>query len=125
MKDFKNLLQKFKLDGYLVPKNDEYFNEYINSSVDRLKFVSNFTGSAGFSIILNKQKYLFVDGRYTAQAKSQVSKKFKVITIPNKLPKNILKFKRRITIGFDPKLHTENQLTAYYFDISPVNLRPG
>ncbi len=123
MKDFKNLLQKFKLDGYLVPKNDEYFNEYINSSVDRLKFVSNFTGSAGFSIILNKQKYLFVDGRYTAQAKSQVSKKFKVITIPNKLPKNILKFKRRITIGFDPKLHTENQLN-YLFNGTKISLKP-
>ena len=32
------------IDGYIVPKNDEYFNEYINQSTDRLKFISNFSG---------------------------------------------------------------------------------
>ena len=61
MKIFKKLLKKFKIDGYIVPKNDEYFNEYINASNDRLKFISNFSGSAGFAIILRNKNYLFVD----------------------------------------------------------------
>ena len=26
---FKDLIESYYLDGYLVPKNDEYFNEYI------------------------------------------------------------------------------------------------
>ena len=46
----KKLIHKFNIyniDGYVVPKNDSYFNEY--SSPDRLKFISNFDGSAGFS----------------------------------------------------------------------------
>ena len=42
MRDLQKLLKQFKLDGYLVPKNDEYFNEYINPSDDRLRFVTNF-----------------------------------------------------------------------------------
>ena len=73
------------IDGYLVPKNDDYFNEYVNQSSDRLKFISNFSGSAGFAVIMKNKNYLFVDGRYTIQAQIQSGKKFKVITIPEKL----------------------------------------
>jgi len=52
MKKLRKFLKIYKLDGYLVPKNDEYFNEYVSQSNDRLKFISNFSGSAGFAIIL-------------------------------------------------------------------------
>ena len=38
MKNFIKLFKKFNIDGYIVPKNDEYFNEYVNPSNDRLKF---------------------------------------------------------------------------------------
>jgi len=31
--------KKFNIDGYAIPKNDEYFNEYVNQSSDRLKFI--------------------------------------------------------------------------------------
>ena len=54
----KNFFESFMIDGYLVPKNDEYFNEYVSQSSDRLKFISNFSGSAGFALILKKQNYL-------------------------------------------------------------------
>ena len=39
MEKFKKLFKRYKIDGYIVPKNDEYFNEYIHSSKDRLKFI--------------------------------------------------------------------------------------
>ena len=122
MDSLKKLLKKYKIDGYIIPKNDEYFNEYVNSSNDRLKFISNFSGSAGFAIILKNKNFLFVDGRYTIQARYQSGKKFKVITIPNKFPKNVLKPNKKIVLGFDPKLHTEKQLN-FLFKIKNVNLR--
>ena len=75
-----------KISGYIIPKNDEYFNEYIDESIDRLKFISNFSGSAGFAVILRHKNFLFVDGRYTIQAEKQAGKKFKIITIPKKFP---------------------------------------
>ena len=71
IKKLKELFDIYNLDGYLVPKNDEYFNEYVIPSKDRLKFISNFSGSAGFAIVLKNQNYLFVDGRYTIQAQIQ------------------------------------------------------
>ena len=122
MNKFKKLFNKYKIDGYIVPKNDEYFNEYVPEYKDRLKFISNFSGSAGFAILLKNKNYLFVDGRYTTQALSQSGKKFKIVTIPQKFPKNIIKTKKKIVIGFDPKLHTEQQLNLL-FKIKNVRLK--
>ena len=96
MNNFKKLIKKNNIDGYIIPKNDEYFNEYIDKSKDRLKYISNFSGSAGFAVILKKKSYLFVDGRYTIQAKNEAGKKFEVVTIPNKFPRDIFKFKKNL-----------------------------
>jgi len=122
-KQIIKLFNTFMIDGYLVPKNDEYFNEYVSESNDRLKFVSNFSGSAGFALILKNANYLFVDGRYTVQARIQSGRNFKVITIPQKFPKDILHIKNKIKIGFDPKLHTEKQLN-FLFNIRNIDLKP-
>ena len=53
----RHYLNIYKIDGYIIPKNDAYFSEYSNP--DRLKTISNFTGSAGYAIILKKKK-LFI-----------------------------------------------------------------
>ena len=77
LKKIKILRKKFKqydIDGYIIPKNDEYFSEYAKN--DRFKNITGFSGSAGFAVILKKQNYLFVDGRYTIQAHQQSSKRF-------------------------------------------------
>ena len=126
MKKIKKLIKLFeiyKLDGYLIPKNDEYFNEYISPSKDRLKFISNFSGSAGFAIILKNKNYLFVDGRYTIQAEIQSGSNFKIITIPNKFPKDVFKNKKKLKIGYDPKLFSEKNLN-FLFDSEKIILNP-
>ena len=120
IKKLKKLLKRYKIDGYIVPKNDEYFNEYVSPAKDRLKFISNFSGSAGFAVILKNKNYLFVDGRYTIQAKIQSGNNFKIITIPQKFPKDILK--KKLKIAFDPKLHYENQL-HFLFGIKNIFLK--
>ena len=117
-----NILKKYNLDGYIVPKNDEYFTEY--SQINKLQLLCNFTGSAGFALILKKSKHLFVDGRYTIQAKRQSGKKFKIEEIPYTWPKDILKKRKNITIGFDPKFFTSSTLLKYFDDdicLKPVN----
>ena len=123
MQNLKRLFDRFDIDGYIVPKNDEYFNEYVSSSKDRLKFISNFSGSAGFAIIMRKRSYLFIDGRYTSQAHYQSGKKFKIITVPMNFPKDIIKPKKKVIVGFDPNLHTENQLKVL-FKIKNISLKP-
>ena len=109
----KKLFKKYNLDGYIVPKNDEFFSEYIPENKDRLKFISNFSGSYGFAVILKDKNYLFVDGRYTLQAKIQSKKLFNIITIPYKFPSDVLR-KKRLNIGFDPRLHTQKSLKEFF-----------
>ena len=113
IKKLKKFFKTYKIDGYIIPKNDEFFSEYIDKTNDRLKYISSFTGSYGFALILKKENYLFVDGRYTLQANIQSGKKFKIVTIPNKFPSDILKNKQ-LTIGFDSKLHTELSLIRLF-----------
>ena len=109
----KKLFNYYNLDGYIVPKNDEFFGEYIPENKDKLKFISNFSGSYGFALILKNKNYLFVDGRYTLQAKIQSGKFFDIVTIPNRFPSDILK-KKKLKIGFDPKLHTQKTLKIFF-----------
>ncbi len=111
-KKIKLLRKKFvalKLDGYVVPKNDEFFGEYPEH--DRLKIISGFDGSAGLAIILKNKNYLFVDGRYTIQAKKQSGKYFNIIEIHKFLP---FKKIRKLKLGFDPQLFTTRQLNIYF-----------
>ena len=54
----RNLIKLNNIDGYIVPKNDEFFSEY--AFPNRLKTISNFSGSAGLAIIL-KEKNLETD----------------------------------------------------------------
>ena len=112
IKKIKKLLNFFNIDAYIIPKNDEFFGEYVDDKKDRLKFISNFSGSYGYAIISKIGSFLFVDGRYSLQAKRQAGKYFKILTIPAQMPKSIFK-NRTLRIGFDPKLHTQYSLENF------------
>ncbi len=109
IKILKEKFKKFNIDGYIVPKNDEYFSEYAKN--DRLKNISNFSGSAGVAVILKKNNYLFVDGRYTIQAQQECAKNFKIIEIHKKLPNSIIK---NYNLGYDPRLFTSKNIKNYF-----------
>ena len=120
----RNILNKQNCNAYLIPKNDEYFGEYVPKNKDRLKFISGFTGSTGLALILKNKSYLFVDGRYTLQAKKEIYKDFKICEIPKIKPNYILKnLNKEITLGFDPKLFTSNTLKNIISN-SLIKLKP-
>ena len=109
IKKLRDQFDKLKIDGYLVPKNDEFFSEY--AEIDRLKLISNFSGSAGYAIILKNKNYLFVDGRYTIQAKNESGKHFKIIDY-NKIYN--CKLFQKLAIGLNPKLFTSDQIKKIF-----------
>ena len=122
----RNILNKQNCDAYLIPKNDEYFGEYVPKNKDRLKFISGFTGSTGLALILKNKSYLFVDGRYTLQAKKEIYNDFEICEVPKIKPHYILKdLNKRITLGFDPKLFTssplKNIISNSLIKLKPIN----
>ncbi len=64
-------LAKQGLDGFLIPHEDEYDNEYLPDCNERLLWISGFSGSAGAAIVMKDRAAIFVDGRYTAQVRQQ------------------------------------------------------
>ena len=113
MKKYINILRKkfkkYKIDGYVIPKNDDYFTEY--SKINRLKIISNFSGSAGLAIILKNKNYLFTDGRYTIQSQTESGKNFKIYGFEKLINCSLFK---NLTLGIDPKLFTYSQIKKFF-----------
>ncbi len=117
-KKIQILRSKFKennIDGYVVPKNDEYFTEYTKNN--RLKIISNFSGSAGLAIILKKKNYLFTDGRYTIQSKIESGKNFIIFDSEKLLNCKLFK---NLKLGIDPRLFTYQQINRYFLKYNKI-----
>lgn len=119
MKNYIKILRnKFKIygiDGYVIPKNDDYFTEY--SKLNRLEVISNFSGSAGLAIILKNKNYLFTDGRYTIQSKIESGKNFTIFGFEKLINCSLFK---NLTLGIDPKLFTNTQIKNYFLKYNKI-----
>ena len=115
IKILRNKFKKYQIDGYIIPKNDDYFTEY--SKINRLKIISNFTGSAGLAIVLKKKNFLFTDGRYTIQSQIESGKDFKIISYEKIVNCNLFK---NLTLGIDPKLITNEQVKKFFLKNNKV-----
>jgi Xaa-Pro aminopeptidase len=97
------------LDGFVVPHADRQQNEYLSPSEERLAWLTGFTGSAGAAIVTTDRAVLFVDGRYTLQARDQTDPKLFAIehlvdTPPAAwIEANVTAGQK---LGYDPWLHT-------------------
>ena len=104
------------VEGLLLPRADVFQGEYIPASENRLKWLTAFTGSAGFAIILKTRAALFVDGRYTVQAKAEVDGKvIKTVPLADKNPDEWLRdmVRPKARIGYDPALFTARGLKRF------------
>lgn len=108
----RDVLQAAGLDGFYVPHDDEYQNEYLPAANERLAWVTGFTGSAGAAIILADRAAVFVDGRYTVQAEDQVPEDlFERLGLPEPGPFGWLGDQSLTgkTLGYDPRLVSPNE----------------
>ncbi|WP_439100281.1 aminopeptidase P family protein [Congregibacter sp.] len=60
------------VDALCIPRADEYLGEYIPAHNERLRWLTDFTGSAGMAIVTANDAAIFTDGRYTVQVRRQV-----------------------------------------------------
>lgn len=109
LKNLRDAMAAKNLDGYLVPRADEYLGEYVPDCAERLSWLTGFTGSAGLAVILKDKAAVFSDGRYTLQLKQETDPKlFDTILSPPEQPSAWLSLQavKGQTIGYDPRLHT-------------------
>ncbi|MCW5724048.1 MAG: aminopeptidase P family protein [Maricaulaceae bacterium] len=110
-------LKQAGLDGFIVPHEDEYNNEYLPDRAERLAWATGFTGSAGAAVILSGKAAVFADGRYTEQVREQVDAKlFEICGLPDPGPAKWLEDNapKGARIGYDPRLHTPDALARFH-----------
>ena len=108
LKKLQNLLKDKNVDIFIINRSDEYLNEYISPNAERLYFITNFSGSAGRAIITPTEAFLYVDGRYTFQAKTQINAKEIRAKHLNSFWIDLEKIllKKELKIALDPILHS-------------------
>lgn len=108
-------LSRRGLSAYLVPRSDEYMLEYVPPASERLAWLTGFSGSAGIAVVGREKAALFVDGRYTTQARSQArAELWEHHHVTDSPP--ALWLARTVgageRVGYDPRVHTPASLKA-------------
>ncbi|MFD1882748.1 aminopeptidase P family protein [Paracoccus pacificus] len=117
------------LDGFLVPRADAHQGEYVADADARLRWLTGFSGSAGFAAITADRAGVFIDGRYRVQVKSEVDPDhftpvpFPETTLATWLCEALPDGRR---VGFDPWLHTRKEISELEaaLDGSGITLAP-
>lgn len=102
-----------RLAGFLVPRADPHQGEYVAPHDDRLAWLTGFTGSAGFAVVLADRAGVFIDGRYRVQVRAEIDcSVFTPVHWPETKPGPWLRAALPAggRIGFDPWLHTRKEL---------------
>ncbi len=111
--ELRHVLEADGLDGFVVPRADEHQNEYVPANAERLLWLTGFAGSAGVAVVLKDRAAVFVDGRYTEQAKAQVDRSvFEILHVTDEPPTDWLSrvLRKGEKIGYDPLLHTPDSV---------------
>ncbi len=103
------------VDGFLVPRSDEFLGEYVPPSGERLAWLTGFTGSAGLAVVLAGRAAIFTDGRYTTQVAQQTDPALweRRHLIEQPAPEWLREAAPGARIGYDPWLHSEAALARY------------
>lgn len=110
---FRKEIEKAGLDGFIIPRTDEFQGEFLSPYAERLEWLSGFTGSAGISVVTQDQAIVMSDGRYTIQLAQQVPQSLYEIgnnidtPVGTWIAQNI---KTACKIGYDLWLHTPGQI---------------
>ena len=106
----KDTLRKHDIDAYLVPSFDEFQNEFVPENLQRLEWLTNFTGSNGLALITKTRNYFFTDGRYITQASKELGNAaFKIYDMQDDEDIHFGVFKdikSEFSIGYDPAIFT-------------------
>lgn len=73
LNELRTLMKNKNIDTYIITKYDPHQSEYSQECWNSVKFISNFTGSAGIVVVTLTEAGLWTDGRYYIQAEKELN----------------------------------------------------
>jgi Xaa-Pro aminopeptidase len=126
IKRLRTLLGDEVLQAFLLPRGDEHKGEYVAPASERLRWLTGFSGSAGIAAITRRHAALFVDGRYTVQARAECDGglfDFPGFAGTALKPWLLDKLKSGDAVGFDPWLHTVTEIERLRAELERAGIR--
>lgn len=140
----RGAMRQAGVQGFVVPVTDEYQGEYPPPSARRMAWLTGFTGSAGAAVVLDesaldpdkcagpeeaKAAAVFVDGRYTLQARRQVDAAHyeqQELAGMGQAEWAAARLKAGARLAYDPWLHSRSAVEAMHRQLegSGVELVP-
>jgi len=119
----RGALARQKLDGFIVPRSDEHQGEYVPACAERLAWLTGFTGSAGYAVVLKDKAAVLIDGRYTGQAEAQTD-----AAVFERVPVHEVSLGDWLaantpsggSLGYDPALHTPGEIERLTKALAPI-----
>jgi Xaa-Pro aminopeptidase len=112
----RKLMKEKGFDVYIIPHGDQHDSEYISEKDERIKFVSNFSGSYGLGLVTQDSALMWTDSRYFIQIEKELYPQWKMQKMksiygdddssPDYIKNNIIK---NNTIGMDFSLFTKGK----------------
>ncbi len=116
-------LKRRGLEGFIIPRSDEYQGEYVPARAERLSWLTGFTGSAGAAVVLLNKAAVFIDGRYTVQAAEQVdASAFENASLVDNPPPDWIEanLPKGAKFAYDPWLHSASAVEALQTSVAKV-----
>ncbi len=109
----RDSLRTLGVDGFVVPRADEYLGEYVPPHAERLAWLTGFTGSAGLAVVLLQEAAVFTDGRYVLQLAQQTDAAvFQHLHIIETPPPGWVASRAK-RLGYDPWLMSAEAVARY------------
>ena len=121
----RTLMKERGYDAYIIPHGDQHNNEYIAESDERIKFISNFSGSNGLGLVTHNVALMWTDGRYYIQIEKELYPGWKMKKMSREdetLSQYILNnLPKQSTIGMDFSLFTQETANSLKLRLKEYN----
>ena len=128
----RTLMKERGYDAYIIPHGDCHDSEYIAEADERIKFISNFSGSNGIGLVTKDVALMWTDGRYFIQIEKELYPgwQMKKMRIDESLTDYVLlNLPKGIKIGMDYSLFSQEsanrikiKLRDYVFEDDKNNI---
>ena len=103
-----------RYDAFLLPRSDAYLNEDLAPADEALHWLTGFSGSVGLAVLTQECVALFVDGRYTEQARQECAR-FETLMLDDSSLFSWLREQLQpgATIACDSRLHSVDECARW------------